>query len=123
MKLDRNKNENGTGKYALVNLRKLTPVLEKGSKTGELTDDEAAAVKSFSTLLRLGYITLGNETPGDQFFVMKYKDKFTAPALHAYAIQAEAEAIITHSSELKEFAQEMFIEAKNAEKLGKKIPD
>jgi len=52
MKLDRNINPDGKGKYALINLRK--NIVEWGGGDG-------------------------------QFFVIKYKDIFAAPALKAYA--------------------------------------
>lgn len=51
MKLDRNTNPDGRGKYALINLR--TNKVEWGGE--------------------------------DQFFVVKYKDRFAADALFAYA--------------------------------------
>lgn len=121
MKLDRNTNRGGRGKYALVNMRKLIPLIDKCNAEPESWHDKR--VEAFELLVREGIITLGNESPGEQFFVMKYKDKFTSPALHAYAIQAEAEAIKSSDPELKEYAAEMFKEAKEAEKLGNRIPD
>lgn len=72
MKLDRNANPDGTGKYALLNLRKKP---QPGSQA-------EAAIK---LLAKQGYLTFGNETPTDQFFVMKYKDQFTADGLAGYA--------------------------------------
>lgn len=53
MKLDRNINPNGMGKYALINLR--TNKIEWGN------------------------------TPEDEFFVIKLKDKYASAALDAYA--------------------------------------
>lgn len=53
MKLDRNINPDGKGKYALLNLR--TNKIEWGV------------------------------TPDEEFFVIKLKDKYAAPALDAYA--------------------------------------
>ena len=131
MKLDRHINPDGTGKYALVKLRLLTPLLRKGAAEIPLTKSEERAVRAFAELVKGGYITLGNESPGDQFFVMKYKDQFTAPGLHAYAIAAEAEAnrLDEHASssglskELREYANEIFIEAKQAARVGNRIPD
>src|SRR5690349_2844789 len=100
MNLDRNTNRGGHGKYALVNMRKIVPTLnalDEYSKDVQRVDKMPSAfdmsiLAAFERLVHNGIITLGNETPGDQFFVMKYKDKFTAPALHAYAIQVMAEA-------------------------------
>lgn len=120
MKLDRNTNRGGHGKYALVNMRKLLPILDASQGTAK----DTSVIEAFMLLVREGIVTLGTESPGDQFFVMKYKDKFTAPALHAYALQVMSEANkSTGNVELCEFAEQMFIEAKNAEKLGTRIPD
>lgn len=130
MKLDRNVDRGGRGKYALVNMRKLIPVLDK-SVTVTHTVEDSRIRKAFEILLEAGIITLGNETPGDQFFVMKYKDKFTAPALAAYAeaIAVEAHGIQgdpgtdTLLAELREYAAQMRDEAEAAKTLGNRIPD
>lgn len=119
MKLDRNTNRGGRGKYALVNMRKMIPILDASQGTQEDTDK----IEAFMLLVRTGIITLGNEFPDEQFFVMKYKDKFTAPALHTYAIMVHSEAFKTNNPDLFEYAEQMFNEAKEAEKLGKRIPD
>ena len=132
MKLDRNTNRAGRGKYALVNMRKLIPMLSLVEDEGAtLHGDEAATYNAFQLLLTRGIITLGNETPGDQFFVMKYKDQFTAPALQAYAdsirdylrrspINVEQQRIF---SELNEYQWQMQAEADKAVELGNRIPD
>ena len=122
MKLDRNTNKDGRGKYALINLR-------------------------------TNQVQWGNEGPGEQFFVMKYKDKFTGRALLAYSEEVKKESIrlaelsieyrksmkkpdnmgmvtqkhvdnaARESAELKEFADQMFWEAQTAMKQGFKNPD
>lgn len=126
MKLDRNTNPKGYGKYALVNMRKLIPLIEARER-GDISIEGSWTLESFEDFVERGIITLGSETPGDQFFVMKYKDRFTAPALHAYAIavsaQVEALGGQSPSDELNEYAQEMFREARAAEKIGNRIPD
>lgn len=129
MKLDRNTNQDGTGKYALVQMRKLVPVLN--STDGDPKSQIIA--EAFMMLLRDGYITLGDESPGDQFFVMKYKDRFTHSGLHAYAVAVSGEAQALRdltldrsnkeSDELDEFAREIFVEARKAKELGVFIPD
>lgn len=91
MKLDRNINPCGRGKYALINLR--TNQVQWG----------------------------GSE--GLQFFVMKYKDKFTGPALHAYADAVREEAERTKSDSLLEYAIEMKQQAEMACRQGCRIPD
>lgn len=132
MKLDRNKNPGGTGKYALINMRKLAPVIEAAEDMSKFPKAiDRGVYEAFQHLLRKGYITLGNESPGEQFFVMKYKDAFTASGLHAYAISVRAQANANQtnegdnfaSKELHEYADEMFKEAKEAQKYGTRIPD
>lgn len=112
MKLDRNINPDGKGKYALINLR--TNQVQWGGDGGE------------------------------QFFVIKYKDRFAAPALRAYAKAARDHANelfegcgmaaqegdgraggqqFRQAESLIEFADEMDREADAAEKCGEKIPD
>ncbi len=124
MKLDRNTNRDGRGKYALVNMRKMVPLLDR-SFDRSVPDDvrDELAVAAFNLLVSKGIITLGNETPGDQFFVMKYKDRFTASGLRGYAKDVAEVAVARQDSELKEFAQQMFTEAELASRLGTRIPD
>lgn len=115
MKLDRNKNANGTGKYALLNLRNI-PLFNK-----QEINDAIEVLKSNHVL------TFGNESPGEQFFVMKHKDKFTAPALVAYAnAVAEFCSALPENdplrSELNEFGAEVLAEARAASNIPHKIP-
>lgn len=104
MKLDRNVNQDGRGKYALINLR--TNKVEWGGEGGA------------------------------QFFVLKYRDKFAAPALRAYvaAARAEAERLregLQGASEearnrivgdMLEWAEEVEREAVQAERSGVCVP-
>lgn len=134
MKLDRNINPDGAGKYALVNMRRLRAVqaavqTERSSFTAIAA--AAAATSAMATLQDLGIISFGNETPGDQFFVMKYKDKFTGPGLQAYAEAVQIEAqYAAHSrgekaltSSLMEYANQIHEEAILARRSGNRIPD
>jgi len=73
MKLDRNVNLDGKGKYALINLR--TNSVEWG----------------------------GSKDSGS-FFVLKFKDKFTAAALHAYADEAARDGEGEWASEIRKLA-------------------
>lgn len=85
MKLDRNINSDGRGKYALLNWR--TSKIEFGN------------------------------TPNTEFFVIKLKDRFAAPALRAYAESVEkfANEIGGHEGiELQEYAGEIFALAETA---------
>lgn len=76
MKLDRNVNSDGQGKYALVNLRKLdwmTP------------SDQQSTGLLFSVLERRGLLEYGRIGGSDEFFVIKLRDRHARPALAAYA--------------------------------------
>lgn len=129
MKLDRNSNPAGRGKYALVNMRILNAALT--SEDLSLTKEERQQISGLFDLLRArGILTTGEESPGDQFFVVKYKDRFTAPALRAYACAVGVEASILKAAghhdaaaELHEFAGEMYREAQHATEIGYRLPD
>lgn len=130
MKLDRNMNPDGRGKYALVNMRKLK---EADSYYDGLV----------SELHEAGILTFGNESPGDQFFVMKHKDVFTthgligygeAAMLRAFALKNEAanrreaseevrKALREQSDSLEAYAGEIYDQAKHAERVASKLPD
>jgi ribulose-5-phosphate 4-epimerase/fuculose-1-phosphate aldolase len=118
MKLDRNINKDGRGKYALVNIRELDGFAE-----------DSAVRNAFEILRKHGVVTLGNENPGQQFFVMKYKDRFTAPALFAYArairdyVRENDGLNNVARGSLLEFRSEIEEEAKRASILGTEIPD
>jgi hypothetical protein len=74
MKLDRNINPDGKGKYALVKLR------------GDLSDDTKYAL---SLLEDDGRLDWGNVHSESEFWVFKLKDKYSAAGLAAYADAAE----------------------------------
>lgn len=111
MKLDRN--NNGRGKYALVNLRKLSHPHHE---------------KLLTELAEAGLITFGNESPGDQFFVMKYKDRFTLEGLKGYARAVRSEVLLSplasdKRNSLKGYAEQIEHEAKIAASITCNIPD
>lgn len=130
MKLDRNINPKGHGKYALVNIRKLIPHLDQAERISSISTfaaaESAAITDAFKTLLKAKIISIGNETPGDQFFVMKYKDKFTSAGLRGYAeaiIKELANLDGSQFSSLAEYAQQIISEANAAHEIGNRIPD
>jgi len=71
MKLDRNINKDGKGKYALVRLRGI----EKFSPAYEL----------LKKLHELGHVDWGEVGQPDEFFVIKLRDKYSDAALRAYS--------------------------------------
>ncbi len=113
LQLDRNINKDGRGKYALIKIR----VLDGFAK-------DTPEWEAFWLLQKSGVLCLGNESAGDQFFVMKYKDRFTCYALAAYA-----EAIRDYlrktgeRGSLAEFQQQIMEESALASMEGKLIPD
>jgi hypothetical protein len=79
MKLDHNIPENaGRGKYALVKIRDVVAIPEPEQKTAWGYLDE---------LQRAGVLDYGIGPDAD-FFVIRLKDKYAAPALAAYAMAA-----------------------------------
>lgn len=121
MKLDRNINTDGRGKYALVHMRKLREL------TGLALFEAEDAIKLLTDLgvIRGG----GNEadgTLGEQFFVIKYKDMFAPAALQAYSVAAYDEATragVPRNASLLEYSLEISREAAMANKVAKRIPD
>jgi hypothetical protein len=92
MKLDRNVNENGLGKYALVEMRKLSAAekVQFNRKTEDIEDEVSVPRRA---------LNLGDP---DQFFVLKYKDRFTLAAMEAYA-----EAVRSYASHEQMSDEEM----------------
>ena len=82
MKLDRNINKNGRGKYALVLMRNVAAIEDAGEPTNRMEITPVDLAKPV--------IDLGN-TEDTDFFVIRLKDKFAEPALRAYAKAAMAE--------------------------------
>lgn len=139
MKLDRNLNPDGVGKYALLRLRELDKIRQRGQSESGI--DYAEVVGAIDTLKRAGMIHWGDEGDGEQFFVLKYKDKFSPAALEGYirAIDAEIESLIPKAfpddsmmpdvviarqmRSLSEFNREIHGEYLNAISHGKRIPD
>jgi len=81
MKLDRNINPTGKGKYALINMRKI-------AGNPETPQELAAAILANPESVEFGAI----DTP-DEFFVIKLKDAHAQEPLAAYARSASAQDI------------------------------
>jgi len=105
MKLDRNITRPRKGKYALIKLRNLRAYSRW--QFFEETCLHHSKVPSDA-------IDFGNTDETD-FFVIRLKDKFAAPALRAYAkVARKAEP---------EYANEILLLAKKADELEKRMPD
>ena|SRR5688572_9022049 len=86
MKLDRNVNDDGLGKYALLLLRRLADCRE--GTFGTLSPPVEDAVKVLERERILDWGRAGTES---EFFLIRLKDRYAAPALRAYAAAAEAD--------------------------------
>lgn len=78
MKLDRNINPDGRGKYALVLMRNLPAN----------PDDKAQVLDAMRKLQSFQMLDFG-DTEDSEFFLIRLKDKYSAPALFAYADAAD----------------------------------
>ncbi len=81
MKLDRNINPDGRGKYALVLMRRLHGLAEYQ------TDLKVpkGITNAIRTLENAGLIDWGSEGTPSEFFVIRPKDQYANAALRAYA--------------------------------------
>lgn len=86
MKMDRNQNSDGLGKYAVINLRRLDRVASGQSPFQRWTPEVAQALK---TLEDAGALEWGCTNDPDEFFLIKLKDRNAATALLAYAQSIE----------------------------------
>lgn len=104
MKLDRNTNPNGHGKYAVLKLR------------SGIADGHSNASACVNLLKQSGALNFGTE-PGEEFFVIKLRDKYAANALLAYARAAEADGETEYADEINDLA------VKSAGLSNRKKPD
>lgn len=106
MKLDRNINGTGRGKYGLINNRKLIEVQakERGTLKGE------KIMFALSLLEREGILDWGPTGTESEFFVIKLRDKHAGAALYAYADIAMHDAVLAPLETtlgLREYADEV----------------
>jgi hypothetical protein len=88
MKLDRNTNRDGRGKYAVIDLRRLREACGRPNALEQWTPEVAQALKTLSEAGALEWGPVGGE---NEFFLMKLKDEYAKPALEAYANAASRE--------------------------------
>lgn len=89
MKLDRNINGSGVGKYALIKTRRLAQIRSWNGGDGEIADQQAVE-DAIALLDRAGIIDWGT-TPESEFFVMRLRDKYASGALAQYASAARGD--------------------------------
>ena len=88
MKLDRDINPDGCGKYAILNLRKLNHLCPSAEPFQRWSPEVAQAIK---TLEEAGALEWGQPGAPDEFFLVKLKDKYAAVALERYAAAARCD--------------------------------
>lgn len=91
MKLDRNINKSGKGKYAVINLRKIP-------SDPRNAEELANAIKSNPECVEFGVV--GEK---DEFWLIKLRDRFAKDALIAYA-DATALFDLEYSEAVREIA-------------------
>ena len=85
MKLDRNiRSNDGRGKYALLKLRRLDAYQQPDAFMA------SPVLEAIALLDREGLIEWGAPKTEGEFFVLKLRDQFAAPALKLYAFNAAA---------------------------------
>lgn len=84
MKLDRNLNHDGHGKYALLKLRELDHLDDAGSMLTFYNGIPRGIRNALKTLENAGILDWG-DTEDSEFFVIRLKDVNTQAALIAYA--------------------------------------
>ncbi len=83
MKLDRNINDTGRGKYGLINNRKLREIV-----TGDSTSDATRVDHAITVLMEAGVIEWGEPGTEGEFFVIKLRDINADVTLLTYARSA-----------------------------------
>lgn len=85
MKLDRNINGNGRGKYALLLLRQIDNFIRPDDPFQRVNQ---RIVDALRTLEDAGIIDWGLQGTESEFMVFRLKDRYAAEALEAYANEA-----------------------------------
>lgn len=101
MKLDRNINPNGRGKYALLKLRRLAEFDKPGTPEHMHRESIRHAMKLLETH---GILDWGNATDSE-FMLIRLKDKYAAGALYTYASYAISDGEVEYGQEIMEMAK------------------
>jgi hypothetical protein len=90
MKLDRNRNADGAGKYAVVRLRRMDGASPEQRHALDL-------------LITGGFVTMDRPGGDEEFFVVMLQDKYAPATLRKYAEEAEADDP-EYAAEVRELA-------------------
>lgn len=102
MKLDRNINPDGRGKYALVKVRSI--------RDGDTAVDAALRILDDAGILDWG------TTPETEFFVIRLKDEYAPNALFAYGIAATVHGDPEYGQEIEEMSRRSGVNHPNCKK-------
>lgn len=113
MKLDRNINDTGRGKYGLVNNRALQEYLDilpgdiatRGTQPNSVEMEALKVANAVSFLEAMGVIDWGETGSEAEFFVIKLRDKYAGGALHTYASYAVEDGEIEYGQDIMELAK------------------
>jgi hypothetical protein len=98
MKLDRNLNADGRGKYGLIKNRRLAELLATASPADAQTIQAAMRALEAHGVLDWG------DKPETEFFVMRLKDQNSAAGLYGYASEAQAHGDVEYAREIDAMA-------------------
>lgn len=115
MKLDRNINPGGRGKYALLKLRRLDEIdrLYDGGD-GDVADLQA--VKDAIALLERAKVIDYGATVDTEFFVIRLKDEYAPNALFAYGIAATVHGDPEYGQEIEKMSRRSGVNHPNCKK-------
>lgn len=99
MKLDRNMNADGRGKYGLLLTRKLDAAKDVHSPQGLMEIEHAIKVLETAGILDWG------DKPETEFFLIRLKDKYAGGALHTYASYAVRDDEVEYGRDVMEMAK------------------
>ncbi|MCK1577889.1 hypothetical protein [Bradyrhizobium sp. 174] len=112
MKLDRNINSTGRGKYGLVNNRKLLEIIVPPRVDGESNDASMVKLRrerqvrdAIDLLESLGILDWGLAGTDSEFFVIKLRDAYAGGALHTYASYAVRDGQVEYGRDVMELAK------------------
>ena len=112
MKLDRNINGTGRGKYGLIKTRTLMDVIMTVREEGD--DNDASMVKlklamkvrsAIELLEEAGILDWGLAGTESAFFVIKLKDAYAGGALHTYASYAVRDGQVEYGRDVMDLAK------------------
>jgi len=86
MKMDRDINDDGGGKYAVINLRRLNSV---AAGSGPFQRWSPQVEQALKTLEEAGALEWGRVGERDEFFLVKMRDQFAPGAIRGYAAMAD----------------------------------